>query len=119
MARLFFLVAIIGAITVGCSADTSTQERKPVPSTRAEAAPAPAPVTTPDNPIDAAIRRDLTVAIAREADLQTDEISFTVINGDISVTGVVHTEDERRKVNDLAMNIDGVKSVANALRVAE
>jgi osmotically-inducible protein OsmY len=119
MARLFFLVATLGAVSVGCSADTSTQERQPTPPMRAEAAPTPAPVTIPDNLADVAIRHDLTVAIARDADLHTREISFIVTNGDISVTGIVRTEDERRKMNDLAMNIDGVKSVANALRVAE
>ena len=47
------------------------------------------------------------------------EISFIVANGNVSVTGTVRTEEERRKINDLAMNIGGVKSVANALRVEE
>ena len=47
------------------------------------------------------------------------DISFIVTNGDVSVTGIVRTEEERTRINDLAMNIDGVKSVANALRVAE
>ncbi|RPI51526.1 MAG: BON domain-containing protein, partial [Acidobacteria bacterium] len=42
-----------------------------------------------------------------------------VRNGDVSVTGTVRSEGERRKINDLAMNITGVKSVANALRVEE
>jgi osmotically-inducible protein OsmY len=120
MARLFFLVLTIGALTPGCSVNTSTQQRQPTPHVRAEAAPTPASVTIAANPADVAIRRDLTVAIARDADLHTREISFTVTNGgDISVTGIARTEDERRKINDLAMNIDGVKSVANALRVAE
>ena len=45
--------------------------------------------------------------------------SLLVTNGDVSVTGTVRTEEERRKINDLAMDIGGVKSVANALRVGE
>ncbi|MEO5739137.1 MAG: BON domain-containing protein [Vicinamibacterales bacterium] len=65
------------------------------------------------------IRRDLTLAIARDVDLADRGITFIVANGDVSVTGIVRTEDERKKMNDLAMNVDGVKSVANALRVAE
>lgn len=85
---------------------------------RVEAAPAPVAIV-PENPADVAIRRTLTAAIALDADLMAREISFDVNNGDISVTGIVRTEDERRKLNDVAMNIDGVKSVANALRVAE
>jgi osmotically-inducible protein OsmY len=81
--------------------------------------PAPATVTVPDNPADRGIRRGLSLALARDAGLQNREISFIVANGDVSVTGIVRTEEERRKINDLAMSIDGVKSVANALRVAE
>ena len=82
-------------------------------------APAPATVAVPDNPADRGIRRDLSLAIARDADLQHREISFIVANGDVSVTGIVRTEDERRKINELAMSVEGVKSVANALRVEE
>lgn len=71
------------------------------------------------NPADRSIRRDLNLAIARDGDLRNREITFMVANGDVSVSGIVRTEEERRKINDLAMDIDGVKSVANALRVAE
>ena len=52
-------------------------------------------------------------------DLKGRDISFIVTNGDVSVTGMVRTEEERKRINDLAMNIGGVKSVANALLVAE
>jgi osmotically-inducible protein OsmY len=119
MARLFFLVVAIGVASAGCSANTATQERQATPPLQAEAAPAPAAATVPDNPADRGIRRDLTQAIARDAGLHRREITFVVTNGDVSVTGIVHTEEERRKINELAMQIDGVKSVANALRVAE
>lgn len=121
MARRIFIVVAVAALSPGCSANTATQERRerqPVPL-RAQAVSTPAPLTLPDTPADRSIRRDLSLAIARDADLHNREISFRVTNGDISVTGLVRTEDERRKINDLAMNIDGVKSVANALRVAE
>jgi osmotically-inducible protein OsmY len=121
MGRSFFLIVAVAAVSAGCSTNTATQERQPIPPMRAEAAPAPTPaaVTVPDNPADRSIRRDLTLALARDADLHNKEISFIVANGDVSVTGIVRTEGERRKINDLAMNIDGVKSVANALRVAQ
>ena len=56
---------------------------------------------------------------ATHPDLRSRDISFIVSNGDISVTGEVRTEDERKKFNDLAMGIGGVKSVANNLRIAE
>lgn len=73
----------------------------------------------PENPSDRRVRRDLGLAIARDRELRDRDISFMVSRGDVSVSGVVRSEDERRKINDLAMGIDGVRSVANALRVAE
>ena len=73
----------------------------------------------PENPADRRVRRDLTHAIAHDPELKDRDISFMVSRGDVSVSGVVRNEDERRKINDLAMGIDGVRSVANALRVAE
>ena len=57
--------------------------------------------------------------IAQDPDLRAREIKFVVANGDVSVIGLVESEDERTRINDLAMRIAGVKSVANALRVAE
>lgn len=126
MARLFSLLLAVVTVTAGCSASTATQERQETqerpanPPMQTEAvAPAPVTVAVPDNPADRGIRRDLALAIAHDAHLQNREISFIVVNGDVSVTGIVRTEEERRKINELAMGIDGVKSVANALRVAE
>ena len=119
MARLFVLLGAVAAVSVGCSANTATQERQATPPMQAEAALAPVAVAVPDNPADRGIRHDLTLAIARDADLHNRQISFSVNHGDVSVTGIVRTEEERSRINDLAMNIDGVKSVANAVRVAE
>ena len=112
-------VAVVASI--GCRADT-------VPRRNGSQTPPYAPRPSPlhrrrfrclSNPADTNIRRDLNLAIARDADLRNRQISFIVTNGDVSVTGTVRTEQERRKINDLAMNIGGVKSVANALLVAE
>jgi osmotically-inducible protein OsmY len=120
MARVSFLLAAVVALSAACRANTATQE--PVQETRATSAAsveAPATVAVPENPVDRGIRRDLNIAIAQDAALKNRDISFIVTNGDVNVTGTVQTEDERKKINDLAMNIDGVKSVANGLRVAE
>lgn len=58
------------------------------------------------------------MAIAQDPALKERPISFTVDNGDVTVTGTVRTETERQKINELALHINGVKSVANALRVS-
>ncbi len=122
MAQFSFilLVAVASAISVSCGATTSTQERQPDSSIHAGGLIlTPKAVSVHGRPADVGIRRDLTLAIARDVDLANRGITFIVANGDVSVTGIVRTEDERKKVNDLAMNVDGVRSVANALRVAE
>jgi osmotically-inducible protein OsmY len=122
MARLLLVVGAGAAVvvSVACGANTASQERQSETPTRAEALPKePAAISVPQNPADRSIRRDLNVAIADDADLRHREISFIVSNGDVNVTGTVRTEEERRKINDLAMSISGVKSVANGLRVAE
>ena len=80
---------------------------------------APAAIAVPENPADRSIRRQLQLAITQDAELKDREISFIVSHGDVNVTGTVRTEEERKKINDLAMNISGVKSVANGLRIAE
>jgi osmotically-inducible protein OsmY len=79
------------------------------------------PVVAPpeQNLADRGIRRDLILAITRDPDLKDREISFTVSNGDVSVTGTVKSENERERINGIAMNISAVKSVANALRVSQ
>jgi osmotically-inducible protein OsmY len=79
----------------------------------------PATPLVPENAGDRLIRRDLNLAISRDPSLRDRQISFLVTNGDVSVTGIVKDEGERKKVNELAMNVTGVKSVANALRVSE
>ena len=56
--------------------------------------------------------------IEQDPALKDRAISFNVDNGDITVTGTVRTETERQRINELAMHVAGVKSVANALRVS-
>ena len=122
MAHLLLTVgtALAVGLSAACGPSTTTQERQSGTSipdhsvTNASAA-----ISVPQNPADLGIRRDLNLAISRDAELRSREISYIVANGDVSVTGTVRTEEERKKMNDLAMNIGGVKSIANALRVVE
>ena len=121
MARLLLVVGAGAAVAlfVGCGIDTATQEQ-PDLSIRSEAGSTTQPaISTPRSPADLSIQRDLKLAIADDAELRDREISFTVSNGDVNVTGTVRTEKQRRKINDLVMNVGGVKSVANAILVAE
>jgi osmotically-inducible protein OsmY len=115
-------VALVLAACAGCHAETKTSgpaspraDVAPVES-RHEVTPA---VPAPETDADRGIRHDLDLAIRRDPHLKDRQISFLVANGDVSVSGVVKDEQERRRINELAMSITGVKSVANALRTAE
>jgi hyperosmotically inducible protein len=118
-----FVTITAFAASVGCGADTATQPYDVSRQTQAQhrvepAAESSAVVAVPQSPADRNIRRELNLAIARDPDLKAGEISFIVTNGDVNVTGVVQTEAAREKINELALGIPGVKSVANGLRVA-
>ena len=118
MARLSVLIAVIVA-SVACGSRATTHERVQPPAQAIVLSERPAAIRIPENSVDRTIRRDLNAAIADDPDLRQRPISFQVVNGDVSVTGVVQSEDQRKKINELAMNTAGVKSVANALRIAE
>jgi osmotically-inducible protein OsmY len=124
MARLLPVFVIVLA-SAGCSATSTAteagrQERQPEPIAHADVRTVRrAPIAVPENSIDRQIRRDLNLALSHDPALRDRQISFVVTNGDISVNGIVRTEDERRKINELAMNIDGVKSVANAVLISD
>ena len=120
MSRGLFLVMLVVSVSTACGANTATQEQSRESPPQADVEPAaPTTIAVPENPADRSIRRQLQLSISQDAELKDREISFIVSNGDVNVTGTVRTEEERKKINDLAMNISGVKSVANALRVAE
>jgi osmotically-inducible protein OsmY len=110
-------VSLVSTVCIGCSADIATEERAPVPPRTVPPMAVSEQIAVPQSAADLGIHRDLAAAIAEDADLRKRDITFRVASGDITVTGTVHTEEERRRINDLAMNIGGVKSVANALRV--
>jgi hypothetical protein len=116
---LIVFVAVVG-VSGACGTNTIPVRSRETP-VAANVVPVPpgAAIRVPENHVDRGIRRDLDIAIARDAELQQRDISFIVANGDVRVIGIVRTEQERRKINGLAFDIGGVKSVANALRVAE
>jgi osmotically-inducible protein OsmY len=123
MVRLPFVVVVLLPVSLACSGEVSRHQ--PPADRESDAAPEEQihktafPAVVPENEADREIRRTLNLAIAQDAVLKDRQISFIVSNGDVSVSGIVRNEDERQKINELALNIDGVKSVANALRVAE
>src|SRR5690348_7633499 len=112
-------LSVTCAACIGCGTEIATEQRRPIPARTEPPAVVTHTIAVPQTPADREIHRELDAAIAQDTDLRKRHITFRAANGDISVTGRVSSEEERRKVNDLAMNIGGVKSVANALRVED
>jgi hypothetical protein len=123
MVRLPVILVVMFATSAACGSGEPVQSVSPPdPQTSTpgdEYHKTAFPAVVPESPEDRGIRRHLNLAIAQDPSLKDRQISFLVSNGDVSVTGIVKSEEERRKMNELAMNIAGVKSVANALRVSE
>ena len=111
-------------VFAACSRESVVQQSSPPAAqqtsvTQADNGSRPFRGVLPENEADRGIRRNLIIALAEDPQLKERQISFLVSNGDVSVTGIVDNENERKRVNELAMNIAGVKSVANALRIAK
>jgi osmotically-inducible protein OsmY len=122
MVRLPLLGVVMFAVSAACGSAEVPPQRESFDQTAApldEYHKTAFPAVVPENAEDRGIRRHLNLAIAHDPSLKDRQISFLVSNGDVSVTGVVKSEDERKRINELALNIAGVKSVANALRVSE
>ena len=117
MSRLVVVVSV-WALSIACGASPSSDRQVPDPQIKRDTADVPV-LSVPDNPADREIRRNLTRAISGDEGLRSRDISFIVANGDVSVTGTVRTEAERKKINELALSIGGVKSVANGLLITE
>lgn len=116
------LLAAALAASMACREDSAAQPHETAQYAQiqtSEAASSTGPMSVvPQNPADRSIRRELNLAIDRDPDLKDRDLSFIVGNGDVNVTGIVRSESERERINVLAMSIPGVKSIANAVRVA-
>jgi hyperosmotically inducible periplasmic protein len=71
--------------------------------------------TADDN--DGRIKDRLKDMIANDPGLSKHDISFSVNNGAVEVTGSVAQESEKSKVTQMVRSVDGVRDVANALKV--
>jgi len=116
------LLIVALAASMACREDSAAEPREPQHTQTQTPAPASStPVSSavvPESPADRTIRHELTLAIDRDPDLKDRDLSFIVGNGDVNVTGIVRNESERERINALALSIPGIKSIANAVRVA-
>ena len=102
----------------GCTPASEPPQALAVPTVLASAVRDSATPVRVETALERSIRVQLDKALSEDPSLKDRDVSFSVDGWDVTLTGEVQTETERRKANDVAMNVPGVKSVANALRVS-
>jgi hyperosmotically inducible protein len=68
---------------------------------------------------DGAIAEDVRKAIQAEAMLQPKDIQVRAQDGEVRLTGVVRSPDERQRAEGLARGVPGVKHVENRLELSK
>jgi osmotically-inducible protein OsmY len=68
---------------------------------------------------DERIREDINDRLSDDAFLDATEIEVTVSNGEVTLSGTVENRIDKRRAEDLAEDISGVKNVQNQLRVQQ
>lgn len=68
---------------------------------------------------DERIREDVNDRLSDDSFLDASEIEVQVNDGDVILTGTVDTRIDKRRAEDLAEDVSGVKNVQNQLRVKQ
>src|SRR5262249_24206887 len=66
---------------------------------------------------DDRIREDVNDRLSDDSWLDASEIDVRVDNGEVTLTGTVNTREDKRRAEDLAEQVSGVKHLQNNLRV--
>lgn len=66
---------------------------------------------------DAMIATEIREDLRDESELQGEAITVQSVNGEVTLQGVVPTEDARKQAEEIADDVEGVTRVANQLRV--
>jgi hypothetical protein len=127
--RALLTTAIAGVVVVGVAAcdrpaDRDRSSAAPPPST--SQAPATTP-TTPPPPVaergagqaidDAGITAKVKTALAAEKDVRAIGINVDTVQGNVTLTGQVASQNEAERALQVARSIEGVKSVDSKLTV--
>jgi osmotically-inducible protein OsmY len=66
---------------------------------------------------DDRIRDDVNDKLSDDSYVDASEISVSVSSGEVTLTGMVNSRQEKRRAEDLAEEVSGVKNVENRIRV--
>ena len=73
--------------------------------------------TPEESALERTIRIQIDKMVEDDPGLKDCDINVSVDGSDVRLTGSVRSETERRRANSVAIDVPGVRSVANALRV--
>ena len=68
---------------------------------------------------DERIKEDINDRLSDDPFVDASDIDVTVSNGEVSLTGTVDHRSTKRRAEDLAEAVSGVKNVENRLRVSQ
>ncbi len=66
---------------------------------------------------DERIREDVNDRLTDDWQIDASEIEVTVSNGEVTLSGTINSREEKRRAEDLAENVSGVRHVQNNLRI--
>lgn len=69
------------------------------------------------NRSDERIKEDINDRLSDDPFIDASDIEVTVTNGEVTLTGTVEERSNKRRAEDLAENVSGVKNVENRIRV--
>jgi len=67
---------------------------------------------------DERIRDDISDRLTDDRHVDASELDVQVANGEVTLSGTVQSREERRRAEDIAESVSGVKHVQNSVRVA-
>jgi osmotically-inducible protein OsmY len=67
---------------------------------------------------DERIREDVCESLTQDDQIDASSIEVTVTDGEVTLTGTIFQRDDKRRAEDLAEEVSGVKDVRNNLRVS-
>jgi len=68
---------------------------------------------------DDRIREDVNDRLSDDSWLDASEIEVQVVSGEVTLIGIVHSREDKRRAEDLAEQVSGAKHVQNNLRVQQ
>jgi hypothetical protein len=115
---VFVVSAALALMTIECGGATAAPHELADEALHVPPPHDSRPPVRAESDLDRTLRMQLAKAFSEDPALKDRHIALVVQDGDVTVTGSVGSNAEREKTNEIAMNVAGIRSVSNALRVS-